>query len=131
LEKRFADFLDRADDVIRYFKNERFGFSVTYFENNRPRQYYPDFIVVTSAKGGGEVSWIAETKGKIRPNTPLKSQAAAQWCEKMSMTAYGPWEYIFVPQRAFDRAEIVGARSVADLARLLSPEPFAEMVVDP
>jgi type III restriction enzyme len=129
LEKRFADFLDRADDVIRYFKNERFGFSVTYFENNRPRQYYPDFIVVTSAKGGGEVRWIAETKGEIRPNTPLKSQAAAQWCEKMSTTAYGPWEYIFVPQRAFDRAEIVGARSVAELARLLSPEPFAAMGV--
>jgi hypothetical protein len=29
LEKQFADFLDRADDVLRFFKNERFGFSVT------------------------------------------------------------------------------------------------------
>ena len=39
LEKRFADFLDRAEDVVRYFKNERFGFSVTYYESSRPRQY--------------------------------------------------------------------------------------------
>jgi hypothetical protein len=30
LEKQFAEFLDRANDVVRYFKNERFGFSVTY-----------------------------------------------------------------------------------------------------
>src|SRR5262249_25506124 len=46
LEQQFADFLDRAGDVLRYFKNERFGFSVTYYENGRPRQYYPDFLVV-------------------------------------------------------------------------------------
>ena len=38
LEKRFADFLDGAKDVVRYFKNERLGFSVTYYESNRPRQ---------------------------------------------------------------------------------------------
>ena len=34
LEKQFADFLDAAGDVVRYFKNERFDFSVTYYENN-------------------------------------------------------------------------------------------------
>jgi hypothetical protein len=32
LEKKFADFLDGASDVLRYFKNERLGFSVTYYE---------------------------------------------------------------------------------------------------
>ena len=86
LEKRFADFLDGANDVVRYFKNERFGFSVTYYESNRPRQYYPDFIVVTRDKDGREVTWLAETKGEMRPNTALKSQAARLWCEKMSGT---------------------------------------------
>ena len=45
LEKEFADFLDGAKDVVRYFKNERLGFSVTYYESNRPRQYFPDFII--------------------------------------------------------------------------------------
>jgi hypothetical protein len=35
LEKRFSDFLDGAKDVVRYFKNERLGFSVTYYESNR------------------------------------------------------------------------------------------------
>jgi hypothetical protein len=71
LEKRFADFLDASTDVVRYFKNERLGFSVTYYESNRPRQYYPDFIVVTRDKDGAEVTWLAETKGEIRSNTAL------------------------------------------------------------
>lgn len=76
LEKQFADFLDRATDIVRYFKNERFGFSVTYYEGNRPRQYYPDFIIVAREAEGREVIWLAETKGEIRPNTALKSEAA-------------------------------------------------------
>ena len=76
LERQFADYLDGAKDVVRYFKNERFGFSVTYYESNRPRQYYPDFIVVARDETGRETFWLAETKGEIRPNTALKSEAA-------------------------------------------------------
>lgn len=48
LEKKFADFLDAAKDVVRYLKNERFGFSVTYYENNRPRQ----FSLISSLRSG-------------------------------------------------------------------------------
>src|SRR5207344_2737513 len=50
--------------------------SVTYYESNRPRQYYPDFIIAARDKDGREVMWLAETKGEIRPNTALKSEAA-------------------------------------------------------
>ena len=126
LEKRFADFLDRARDVVRYFKNERFGFSVTYYENGRPRQYYPDFIVVTRDREGRETSWLAETKGEIRPNTALKSEAARIWCEKMSGTRYGQWRYLFVQQRMLDRSLTAGVKSLAELAESIvvpPPEP--------
>jgi type III restriction enzyme len=127
LEKRFADFLDGAKDVVRYFKNERLGFSVTYYENNRPRQYYPDFIVVSTETGGREVTWLAETKGEVRPNTALKSEAARLWCEKMSATGkYGQWRYLFVQQRKFEAALASGVRSLAELADALvraRPEP--------
>lgn len=75
LERQFADFLDRADDVIRYFKNERFGLSITYYENNRARQYYPDFIVVVRSDDGKEIHCLAETKGEIRHSTRLKQAA--------------------------------------------------------
>jgi hypothetical protein len=89
LEKSFADFLDRAQDVVRYFKNERLGFSVTYYESNRPRQYYPDFVIVARDADGREVMWLAEPRGEVRPNTALRSEAARLWCEKMSGTNTG------------------------------------------
>src|ERR1700685_2828079 len=71
LEKKFADFLDDAKDVLRYLKNERFAFSLTYYEHNRPRQVYPQFIVAVRSKDGKETMWLAETKGEMRTNVPL------------------------------------------------------------
>jgi hypothetical protein len=62
-----------AKDVLRYLKNERFKFSVTYYENNRPRQFYPDFIVAVRNDDGTETMWLAETKGEMRLNVPLKN----------------------------------------------------------
>ncbi len=120
LEKRFADFLDSSKDVVRYFKNERLGFSVTYYESNRPRQYYPDFIVVMRDKDGREVIWLAETKGEIRPNTVLKTEAARLWCEKMSGTKYGKWRYLFVAQKDFDKPSVSNALTLGELAERLN-----------
>ncbi|MBU0508889.1 DEAD/DEAH box helicase family protein [bacterium] len=128
LEKRFSEFLDRASDVICYFKNERFGFSVTYYEGNRPRQYYPDFIITAREADGREVKWLAETKGEIRPNTGLKSAAANLWCEKMSRTVHGHWRYLFLPQRKFEMALTVGVKSLMDLAAsLVKPQPGPQL----
>jgi hypothetical protein len=124
LEKLLADFLDRATDVVRYFKNERFGFSLTYYESNRPRQYYPDFIVVAREADGREAFWLAETKGEIRPNTKLKTEAARLWCEKMSQTALGKWRYAFLPQRQFESAVARGFTSLAGLLKTMEePQP--------
>jgi SOS-response transcriptional repressor LexA len=131
LEKRFADFLDGAKDVARYFKNERHGFSVTYYESNRPRQYYPDFVIATRDKDGREVMWLAETKGEIRPNTALKSEAARLWCEKMSGTKYGQWRYLFVQQRKLETALAGRVKSLAELAESLvvaRPEPQLHLI---
>ncbi len=118
LEKRFADFLDRASDVKSYVKNERFGFSLTYYENNRPRQYYPDFVI-TVREGDRKVFWLAEPKGEIRPNTAVKGEAAELWCDQMSRTVYGEWRYLFVPHRQFDLALNRGVRTFADLTKAL------------
>jgi len=119
LERRFAEFLDGANDVIRYFKNERFGFSVTYYEGNRPRQYYPDFIVAARDVDGHEVTWVIETKGEIRPNTKLKSEAAEIWCRRMSTTVFGSWRYLFVPQKALEAAFAMGATTLEGLVQLV------------
>lgn len=123
LEKRFADFLDGAKDVVRYFKNERLGFSVTYYEGSRPRQYFPDFIIVARESDGREVMWLAETKGEMRLNTPLKSEAARAWCEKMSGTRYGQWRFLFVQQKKLERSLTSGVASLAELAQSLVQAP--------
>lgn len=131
LERIFADFLDRAKDVVRFFKNERLGFSVTYYESNRPRQYFPDFIVAARDADGRDVLWLAETKGEIRPNTALKSEAARLWCEKMSGTKYGQWRYLFVQQRKLEAALASGVKSLSELAASLvvaRPEPQLRLV---
>jgi len=119
LEKRFTDFLDAASDVIRYVKNERFGFSVTYYENNRPRQFYPDFIVAVRNSDGSETMWLAETKGERRLNVPLKNGAAELWCEKMSATKYGHWRYLFAQQVAFEAALRKNISTFNELASVL------------
>jgi len=130
LEKDFSDFLDRAPDVVRYLKNERFGFSVTYYEAGRPRQYFPDFIVIVKEKDGREVTWLAETKGEIRPNTALKSRAAEAWCERMSLTAHGPWRYLLVPQRPFEASMAAGVKSYEALTHsLVVPVPSPQLTL--
>lgn len=123
LEKRFADFLDNAGDVLRYLKNERFGFSVTYYENNRPRQYYPDFIVAVCEPSGREVMWLVETKGEIRPNTSLKREAANLWCEKMSRTSFGHWRHLFVEQKKFEHRMGIGINSFVKLVEAIAVTP--------
>jgi hypothetical protein len=120
LELAFSDFLDEAKDVIRYIKNERFGFSVTYYENNRPRQFYPDFIVAVRQGDGSEVMWLAETKGEMRTNVALKNGAATTWCEQMSATKYGKFRYLFAQQLDFELALKKGTRTFAEIAAILS-----------
>jgi type III restriction enzyme len=123
LERQFADFLDKAKDVVRYLKSERFGFSVTYYENNRPRQFYPDFVVAVRNANASETMWLAETKGEMRVNVPLKNAAANQWCEKMSATKYGRWRYLFAQQVPLTAALNSSIETFAQLAERLFPQP--------
>ncbi|MDG6949873.1 MAG: DEAD/DEAH box helicase family protein [Nitrososphaerota archaeon] len=119
-EKRFADFLDGASDVERFIKNERLGFSITYYQMTRPRQYFPDFVVVTDSSRGKKTNWLVETKGEKHEDTILKSQAAQQWCAKLSGDKYGTWRYLLVPQREFERAIGKGIDSMAKLSTLVT-----------
>lgn len=115
LERRFADFLDAADDVVKYLKNERFGFYVTYYEASRPRHYFPDFLVVARDPDGEEVTWVIETKGEIRSNTMLKRHAADSFCKKMTEAREGRWRHLFVPQAYFEQALAAGVDTLEAL----------------
>jgi SOS-response transcriptional repressor LexA len=74
------------------------------------------------------VMWLAETKGEIRTNTALKSEAARIWCEKMNGTRYGQWRDLFVQQRKLEAALASGVRSLAELAEsLVVPQPEPQL----
>jgi hypothetical protein len=98
---------------------------VTYYEQQRPRQYFPDFIVVAREESG-EVWWIVETKGEEHPNTSLKSEAARLWCGLMTAAGgNGRWRYLFIRQRAFERAKADHIQSFSALtAALLEAVPI-------
>jgi type III restriction enzyme len=118
LEAEFSGFLDAAPDVVRYIKNERLGFSLTYYEGGRPRQYFPDFAVLVST-AAGEAWWLAETKGEIRANTMVKREAAELWCDRMTRSGEGAWSHLFVPQRPFQRAIRSGLATFLELVQAL------------
>lgn len=115
LEAQVARFLDEADDVVKYVKNERLGFSITYHDQGRPRQYYPDFAVLVRGEDGQHTWWLVEPKGEIRPNTNVKSEAARLWCERMTRAGQGRWRYLFAQQRKFEKAVGHGVRTFAEL----------------
>jgi hypothetical protein len=48
-------------------------------------------IFVVRGDDDKETMCLAETKGEMRTNIPLKNGSAELWCEKMSTTKHGQW----------------------------------------
>ena len=83
------------------------------------RQYQPDFTIAVRDGHDGEAYWLVETKGEIRPNTPVKSQAARDWCRRMTGTQHGAWRYLLLPQRRFEAALGAGIPTLTELVGFL------------
>ena len=100
LEKRFAQFLDRATDVAAFAKltlNSRFA--LEYISSTGAlRYYYPDFVVRLT----DDTCLIMETKGIEDVEVALKDQRARAWCRDATRLSGRQWSYLKVPQAAFD-----------------------------
>ncbi len=86
LERRFAQFLDGAADILRFaaLAESYTRFRVDYLsENGAVRFYYPDFVAVQQI-AGGEANWIIETKGRVDVNVAHKDASIKVWCEEIS-----------------------------------------------
>ena len=118
-ERDFAKFLDNAKDVEAFAKlPQPFGFSIEYTDGAMNlRSYYPDFVAVDD-KG---VRWLLETKGAETDDVPHKDAAATQWCENATMLTKTQWQYLKVPQKAF---EALQPSRLADLKALSSAVLF-------
>jgi type III restriction enzyme len=107
-ERRFAEFLDHAPDVLRFaaLGTTEQGESGTQFRVDYIKPsgaigfYHPDWVAVQEADGKS-VNWIIETKGTVWEGTKAKDQAISLWCERVAEQAGKPWRYLRVNQSQF------------------------------
>ena len=82
LELEFADFLDKADDVISFTKNFfAVQFKIDYRNSSGDiSNYFPDFIV----KAKNNEIYIVETKGQEDTDVELKRKRLQLWCNDVN-----------------------------------------------
>ncbi len=99
LEVAMSQFLDRAPDVAAFCKNAGpQSLRVDYLTGNGQLAFYtPDFLVRLS----DDNYVLAETKGRVDKDVPLKARAAAAWC-KAASKGKTKWTYLYVPQQTFE-----------------------------
>jgi type III restriction enzyme len=115
LEVKFASFLEKASDVVKFTKNEGIGFFIEYIDyEGFLRNYKPDFIVVLDDK----THYLVETKGLEDINVVLKDQRAKEWCEDATRLTGINWKFYRLNQVLFER-NIGKASSFRDLIKLM------------
>ena len=108
-ERRFAQFLDMAPDVVRFASlgTTEQGDSSTQFRVDYLKPsgaigfYHPDWVVVQKT-GQGEVCWIIETKGRVWEGTEAKDAAMHEWCARVTEQTGQCWQYARVNQPDFE-----------------------------
>jgi len=110
-ERRFAQFLDQAADVLRFASlgTTEQGESGTQFRVDYLKPsgaigfYHPDWVVV-QLTGDGEINWIIETKGRVWEGTTAKDDAIRDWCARISDSTGHVWRFVRVNQKEFNTA---------------------------
>ena len=108
-ERRFAQFLDIAPDVLRFASlgtteqgDSNSQFRVDYLKPSGAIGFYhPDWVVVQKTPQG-EVSWIIETKGRVWEGTEAKDAAMRDWCARVTQQTDQQWKYARVNQADFE-----------------------------
>ena len=108
-ERRFAEFLDNAGDVLRFAAMgtteqgaSGTSFRVDYLKPSGAIGFYsPDWVAVQRDTEGEEVNWIIETKGREWEGAREKDEAMQEWCRRVSGATGNPWHCIRVNQTEF------------------------------
>jgi type III restriction enzyme len=108
-------FADRAPDVAALAKNAGpQSLRIDYLApGGRLAFYTPDFFIRTK----DNTHFLVETKGRVDSDVPRKAHAAIAWCQAASTQGI-KWEYLYVPQGAFEK---LTGETVAVLARTCAP----------
>jgi len=101
-EMEFADFLEKADDVLSFAKNYlEIHFKIDYKNTSGAiSSYYPDFFV----KLNNKLVYIIETKGREDLNDIEKIKRLEQWCEDASERQKKiQYKMLYVKQEEWDK----------------------------
>lgn len=120
-ERRFAEFLDKASDVLRFASlgttdqgESGTQFRVDYLKPSGAIGFYhPDWVVV-QATAKGEVHWIIETKGRVWEGTEAKDAAIRDWCQRITEQTGKRWEFARVNQSTFQASK---AKTLSEAVR--------------
>ncbi|MCY4165941.1 MAG: DEAD/DEAH box helicase family protein [Gammaproteobacteria bacterium] len=135
-ERRFAEFLDEAPDVVRFAAlgttdqgDSGSSFHIDYLKpSGAIGFYYPDWVAVQKSDSG-EVNWIIETKGRVWMGTKEKDDAMEDWCLQISKKTGQQWQYLRVDQSVFGKG---GFQSLQGLAvKVVAKAMFAERNASP
>jgi type III restriction enzyme len=111
-ERRFAEFLDSAGDIVRFAALGTTGqeagakFRVEFLKpSGALGLYHPDFVAVQET-GDSETHWILETKGRVWEDTEAKDAAITHWCKQVSSVTGTLWCFLRVNQVDFDSLSV-------------------------
>ena len=115
-ELEFADFLERADDVISFAKNYyEIHFKIDYKNvSGSISSYYPDFFVKTDNK----TIYIVETKGREDLDDIEKIKRLEQWCRDASeRQKKANYKMLYVKQDKWDKYKPASFRQLVEVFR--------------
>jgi len=115
-ELEFADFLERADDVISFAKNyPGIHFKIDYKNvSGSISSYYPDFFVKTDNK----TIYIVETKGREDLDDIEKIKRLEQWCRDASeRQKKANYKMLYVKQDKWDKYKPASFRQLVEVFR--------------
>lgn len=107
-ERQFAEFLDRAPDIMRYAalgptEQGASGstFRVDCVTPSGTIGFYPDWVAVQRDLDGEIINRVIKTKGRVWEGTEDEDAAMHDWCENVSQATGDRWQYIRVNQAEF------------------------------
>ena len=99
-EQKMAQALEDMDEVLRYVKNDKLGFTIPYTLNGQEHQYIPDFIACIDDGHGKDdlINLIVEVTGEKKKDKAAKvATARTLWVPAINNHGgFGRWAFIEV-----------------------------------
>lgn len=116
-EYAVAEALDDEDEITRWARNHRLGWSIPYVTDGEIKRYFPDFVAAANLPDGKELRLVIEVKGNLREfDADKRRWAEDYWIPGVNASpdfgeaAGRVWAYLYIGEEEY-------LRGVADTIR--------------